>query len=192
MNFDSHMEGVLAVTVAAVNLLQPGHRHGRPYPGEATAEEVGACLAAGGSQFPRHTPQTTELETLRTHAARLYTVFSAVEAADMDEACATVNQVMADTGARPTLVRYDDRPWHLHFHAPDAGWATAWAAGMATSLSFVLGSPSAQRLGICSATQCDRVFVDTSRNGTRRFCSTTCQNRTKTAAFRARRAGQSG
>ncbi|MFC6935784.1 CGNR zinc finger domain-containing protein [Actinomadura yumaensis] len=33
---------------------------------------------------------------------------------------------------------------------------------------------------------CDRVYVDTSRNGTRRFCSTACQNRVKTAAFRAR------
>jgi predicted RNA-binding Zn ribbon-like protein len=30
------------------------------------------------------------------------------------------------------------------------------------------------------------VYVDTSRNGTRRFCSTTCQNRVKTAAFRSR------
>src|SRR6266571_463078 len=28
--------------------------------------------------------------------------------------------------------------------------------------------------------------ADTSRNGTRRYCSTSCQNRVKTAAFRAR------
>jgi predicted RNA-binding Zn ribbon-like protein len=28
--------------------------------------------------------------------------------------------------------------------------------------------------------------VDTSRNGTRRFCSTSCQNRVKAAAFRAK------
>ncbi|WP_456236959.1 CGNR zinc finger domain-containing protein [Actinomadura physcomitrii] len=34
--------------------------------------------------------------------------------------------------------------------------------------------------------QLDRVYVDTSRNGKRRFCSTACQNRVKTAAFRAR------
>jgi hypothetical protein len=30
------------------------------------------------------------------------------------------------------------------------------------------------------------VFVDVSRNGTKRFCSTACQNRVKAAAFRAR------
>ncbi|GAB3474003.1 CGNR zinc finger domain-containing protein [Nocardiopsis coralliicola] len=49
------------------------------------------------------------------------------------------------------------------------------------------GSPSAR-----SAGQCDRVFADTSRNGTRRFCSTACQNRAKAAAFRARKAGAGG
>jgi predicted RNA-binding Zn ribbon-like protein len=36
---------------------------------------------------------------------------------------------------------------------------------------------------------CDRVFVDVSRNGTRRFCSETCQNRVKVAAHRARQHG---
>ncbi|MDS1271841.1 CGNR zinc finger domain-containing protein [Lipingzhangella sp. LS1_29] len=186
------MADVLTATVAAVNLLRPGYRHGRPFPGEATPEEVGSCLASGGSQFPRHTPQPAELETLRAYAMRLYTVFSDVDASDLDTACTTVNQLMTDTGSRPTLVRYDDKPWHLHFHAPGADWATAWVAGMATSLAFVLGSSAADRVGICSATQCDRVFVDTSRNGTRRFCSTNCQNRTKTAAFRARRASRNG
>jgi predicted RNA-binding Zn ribbon-like protein len=32
------------------------------------------------------------------------------------------------------------------------------------------------------------VFFDNSKNGTRRFCSVTCQNRVKTAAFRLRQA----
>jgi predicted RNA-binding Zn ribbon-like protein len=31
------------------------------------------------------------------------------------------------------------------------------------------------------------VFLDTSRNGSRRFCSTPCQHRVKAAAYRARR-----
>ena len=44
----------------------------------------------------------------------------------------------------------------------------------------------ADRLGVCDAARCDRVYVDTSRNGARRFCSTACQNRTKAAAFRTR------
>ncbi|WP_203218370.1 CGNR zinc finger domain-containing protein [Nocardia brasiliensis] len=32
---------------------------------------------------------------------------------------------------------------------------------------------------MCSADNCDRVYLDTSRNGTKRFCGTACQNRAK-------------
>jgi predicted RNA-binding Zn ribbon-like protein len=41
-------------------------------------------------------------------------------------------------------------------------------------------------LGTCDSDDCDRVFLDESKNGSRRFCSTTCQNRVKPAAFRRR------
>ena len=64
--------------------------------------------------------------------------------------------------------------------------AVGWAAGCATGLAVVLGSEFHDRLGVCTAPRCDRVYVDTSRNGTRRYCSTACQNRVKAAAFRAR------
>jgi len=49
-----------------------------------------------------------------------------------------------------------------------------------------VGTGQADRIGTCSAAACDRAYVDVSRNGTKRFCSTACQNRAKTAAFRAR------
>jgi predicted RNA-binding Zn ribbon-like protein len=123
---------------------------------------------------------------LRGYMERLYTVFAAVEASDMDAACTTVNLLLADTRAAPVLSRHGDQPWHLHFHAVDAGWARSWAASMATALAIVLGSSWADRFGICSGPECDRVFVDASRNGGKRFCSTACQNRVKAAAFRAR------
>ena len=72
--------------------------------------------------------------------------------------------------------------------AADAEWAPSWAAPMATGLAIVLGNPAVDRLGLCNAPVCDRVYIDVSRNGTRRFCSTACQNRVKAAAFRARKA----
>jgi predicted RNA-binding Zn ribbon-like protein len=56
----------------------------------------------------------------------------------------------------------------------------------------VLDCEYADRLGVCSAESCDRVFVDTSRNGTRRFWSTACQNRIKAAAFRHRQQARLG
>jgi predicted RNA-binding Zn ribbon-like protein len=50
----------------------------------------------------------------------------------------------------------------------------------------LLASPQAARLGVCAAPRCELVFVDISRNGSRRFCGTACQNRVKAAAYRAR------
>ncbi len=52
----------------------------------------------------------------------------------------------------------------------------------------MLGGELYDRLGVCTAPHCDRVYVDTTRNGSRRFCSTACQNRVKAAAFRERHA----
>ncbi|MBO0891886.1 MAG: CGNR zinc finger domain-containing protein, partial [Acidothermales bacterium] len=120
-------------------------------------------------------------------APRLRAVFAAVDYGDADEAATIVNGLLTDTGARPVLSRHDDEPWHLHFHGSDGRPDTGWLAACATGLAVVLGGEYADRLGVCSAPACDRVYVDTSRNGTRRFCSTTCQNRVKAAAYRLRR-----
>ena len=63
---------------------------------------------------------------------------------------------------------------------------TEWGAGCATGLAVVVDSQATGRLGVCRAEGCDRVYVDVSRNASRRFCSESCLNRTKVAAFRAR------
>lgn len=42
------------------------------------------------------------------------------------------------------------------------------------------------RLGACDAHRCVDAYIDTSQAGTRRFCSLTCQNRARVAAFRDR------
>ncbi|HZD69019.1 MAG TPA: CGNR zinc finger domain-containing protein [Actinomycetes bacterium] len=74
----------------------------------------------------------------------------------------------------------------LHFHSADGGLAATWGARCASGLAVVIGDGNLDRLGVCHATRCDRVFVDTSRNGSRRFCSAPCLNRAKIAALRAR------
>ena len=43
-----------------------------------------------------------------------------------------------------------------------------------------------ERIGVCSAEGCDNVYVDTSRNASRRYCSNTCASRSTVAAYRAR------
>jgi predicted RNA-binding Zn ribbon-like protein len=179
------MDIVVRVAVALVNLLTPGEDRGRGYQppeGDERTAVVGSLLAANGGREATW----EEAAELCFVAAELRGVFEAVSAGDVDDAAARVNALLIRTGARPELERHDGQSWHLHFHAADNSLPNGWAAGCATGLAVVLGGSESDRLGVCTAPRCDRVYVDTSRNGTRRYCSTSCQNRVKTAAFRAR------
>jgi predicted RNA-binding Zn ribbon-like protein len=144
---------------------------------------VTAALRAGRRETREVSPG--EAAEFRAVAEGIRAVFDAVAAGRTDAAARRVNEMLADTGARPWLDRHDGEPWHLHFHGAEDSLVTGWAAGCATGLAVVLGSDLRGRLGVCTAPRCDRVYVDTSRNATRRFCSTSCQNRVKAAAFRA-------
>ena len=179
------------MAVELVNLLTPGEERGRRYdPPEADERTaaVGAMLRAGGGREATW----EEAASLCFVAAELRGVFEAVGTGAVDDAAEQVNAVLARTGARPELERHDGQSWHLHFHAADNSLPNGWAAGCATGLAVVLGGDLHDRLGVCTAPRCDRVYVDTSRNGTRRYCSTSCQNRVKTAAFRARSSSDLG
>ena len=189
MNFNSHTDLVVGVAVGLVNLLTEGEDRSRKYlppDGAERAERVSALFKSAGG---RREVTAEDAEAFGAVAAELREVFESVADGDVDAAAAGVNAMLDDTGAHPALERHDGEPWHIHFHAADeTSRAGGWAAGCATGLAIVLGGELHDRLGVCTAPHCDRVYVDTSRNGSRRFCSTACQNRVKAAAFRERRA----
>ena len=179
------MDVVIKVAVDLVNLLTPGEDRGRRYvppEGDDRTAAVGAVLRGAAAREANW----EEAAGLCFVAAELRGVFEAVGASAVDDAARQVNALLIRTGARPELERHDGETWHLHFHAADNSLPNGWAAGCATGLAVVLGGSRSDRLGVCTAPRCDRVYVDTSRNGTRRYCSTSCQNRVKTAAFRTR------
>jgi len=185
VNFNSHTDVAVGVAVALVNLLTPGEDRGRGYQppeGDERTAAVGAVLRASGGREATW----EEAAELCFVAAELRGVFEAVSAGAVDDAAVQVNALLIRTGARPELERHDGQTWHLHFHGVGDSLPNGWAASCATGLAVVLGGSRSGRLGVCTAPACDRVYVDTSRNGTRRYCSTSCQNRVKTAAFRAR------
>jgi predicted RNA-binding Zn ribbon-like protein len=182
------MDAVVTVAVRLVNTLTVGEARGRPYAppaGAALPAAVTAALSMGAAAVRDVT--SAEASELRGVAEALRAIFEANASGDIDTAARLVNTMLAGSGARPQLARHDGEPWHLHFHGAAESVATGYAAGCATGLAVVLGSEARDRLGVCTASRCDRVYVDASRNGTRRFCSTACQSRVKAAAFRARR-----
>jgi predicted RNA-binding Zn ribbon-like protein len=187
VKFDSHVVSLLETAVALVNGLTRGDARGRlvaPRTGEALSSLIADVLTPRGG--PRPQLRHADVMELVAVADRLRDVFEHVDNGRLDGAAAIVNELLRDFGARPQLDLDPRDGWNVHFHGVNDSVVVGWTAGCAAALALAIGSDLAGRLGVCDAERCHRVFVDTSRNGARRFCSTACQNRTKAAAFRTR------
>ncbi len=193
MNFGSHTDEVIAAAAALVNVATPGERRGRPY-AVPTGNDLTTVIGQALLEARRRTapPPASRVPAFVELAAAVRPVFELVDQERFDEAAETVNELLARYQPAPFLDRHDGQPRHLHFPGRAAADRSGWGGGISVGLATVLGGDYADRLGVCSAPACDRVFVDVSRNGTRRFCSTHCQNRVKAATHRARAKQGSG
>jgi len=99
-----------------------------------------------------------------------------------------LNQLLTLARPRPYATDHDGE-LHLHYARPDAPVLEQLTTTVAMGLSQVVVQHGWQRLGVCSAEGCDDVYVDTSRNASRRYCSNTCASRSTVAAYRARQKG---
>jgi hypothetical protein len=126
-----------------------------------------------------------DVDAVRRLRPRLRAVF---EAPDADTAGSLINDLLTDARALPFLTHHDGEPWHLHYAPPDRPVAARLAAEAAMGLAGVIRADGFDRMRTCAAEDCDNVFVDASKNHSRRFCNPeTCGNRATTAAYRARR-----
>lgn len=186
VRFDSHLETLLDAAVGLVNVVTPGHDGSvavqEPVGVERSAAISGVLVSAGR---PARV-SVAEGAELAAYAVTVRAVFVASAAGEVDAAARLINELLLQTGARPQL-DYGPDGWGLHFHGADDSVVLGWTAGLASALAICAGSDLAGVLGVCAAEPCDRVFVDSSKNGSRRFCSTRCQNRVKAAAHRSRR-----
>ncbi|MEP6464143.1 MAG: CGNR zinc finger domain-containing protein [Frankiaceae bacterium] len=121
-----------------------------------------------------------DVRTLRPRLRRLWYV-------DEDSAVALVNDLLREAGALPQLVKHDGWGYHVHATPSHAPLAERMAVEAAMAFTDVIRQGELARLQVCAADGCDDVLVDLSKNRSRRFCGTSCANRTNVAAFRARR-----
>lgn len=185
--FDVHLDALMDVSVRLVNALTGSWSRGRAHRPPEDHERVEAVAEALAGDGRRRPTVTLEQAMHLSHAAGLMRrVFDLVTEGHEASAVAVLNDLMVESGARPELLPAGDGSWTLHFRGKDESLATGWTAGCASGLAVAMGSDIGGRLGVCGATRCDQVFVDSSRNRVRRFCSLACQNRMKSAAFRSR------
>ena len=112
----------------------------------------------------------------------------AVWGSDEQTSVEWVNDTLTRARAVPRLVDHDDLGWHIHATDLEATLAERILVEAAMSLVDVIRAGRLERLRDCEADDCAGVFVDLSKNGSKRFCSTRCGNRMAVRAYRARAA----
>jgi len=123
-----------------------------------------------------------DLESVRTIRERLRSAF---DASDEEECAATLNELLEGAGARPHVTNHDGS-WHLHYVPAGASLADHLAVVGSMGVASVVSHFGFDRLGVCSADDCLDVYIDTSRNKSRRYCDDTCSSRVNVAAYRSR------
>ncbi|MEV6335906.1 CGNR zinc finger domain-containing protein [Nocardia vinacea] len=137
-------------------------------------------LLADSGYKPLGTLNPRQTAELRRWIARLDEVFT-------EPSVDLLNALLAETTSQPYISTHDGRAPHLHYAREDAPIDERVKAYTAAGLAELFCEDPG-RIGRCAREGCGSVFVDTSRNGRRRFCSTRCSNRVHVAEHRARTA----
>lgn len=180
MDFSHYTDYPTQLAMELVNTRSPVRGDDRL----ATVPDLAAFVTRVAENWVHPDWRLTEgdLDAVTKLRSQLRTVFGAT---DDVTAAAVLNEILEASGAAPRVSLHSATP-HLHFE-PDGGSLADWLGALtATGLAFVVSEHGIDRLGTCASERCGHVFIDTSRNCSRRYCSDTCANRENVAAYRRR------
>ena len=123
---------------------------------------------------------------LRRFVKELRPVFEASNAGDEHAVVDQLNVLLAKHPVTPYIAGHQPGRFHMHVADRESSVSELLVAESLMGLSTLVCDLGATRLGVCDAASCDNVFVDTSPNRSRRYCSDRCSSRANVAAFRAR------
>ena len=127
-----------------------------------------------------------DVPALEAFRAELRPVFEASDVDDVPLVVGSLNELLASHPVTPMISDHDPDNLHMHVTNRASSVAELLIAESLMGLANLVCDLGATRLGICSEPRCDKVFVDTSPNQSRRYCSDRCSSRANVAAFRAR------
>jgi predicted RNA-binding Zn ribbon-like protein len=123
---------------------------------------------------------------LREFQLHLRPVFEASNNHEEQAVVARLNELLAEHPVTPYISGHDATTWHLHVADDSSSVAEVLIAESLMGLANLVCDLGATRLGVCDAAPCENVFVDTSPNQSRRYCSDRCSSRANVQAYRAR------
>ena len=139
---------------------------------------------------PRPAVAPADLDAVRALRPRLRAIWMATSPETTELLAELVNELLRDSGAQPQLTDHGGG-WHLHVTGSGAPPARRIAAQAGFAVADLVRLRETGRLRRCEAPDCEAVFVDLSKNRSRRYCDTgNCGNRQHVAAYRERRAGR--
>ena len=136
-----------------------------------------------------------DVTALRRFQRELRPVFEASSRGDEQAVVDQLNELLARHPVTPYIAGHGPGDqgkgpnWHMHVADRRSSVAELLIAESLMGLSTLVCDLGATRLGVCDASPCTCVFVDTSPNQSRRYCSDRCSSRANVAAYRARQRG---
>jgi predicted RNA-binding Zn ribbon-like protein len=161
----------------------------------ADLDDAGSLIAFLDERSWLHKSVTERDATmLRRFVKELRPVFEASNAGDEAAVVKQLNELLAKHPVTPYIAGHGNATgtgggtgWHMHVTDRQSSVAELLVAESLMGLSNLVCDLGATRLGVCDASPCTSVFVDTSPNQSRRYCSDRCSSRANVAAYRARR-----
>ena len=150
----------------------------------ADPDALVAHLADRSWLHPSVTPD--DVVELREFQVGLRPVFEASEDGEVSAVVTRLNDLLARHPITPMISEHDPSNLHMHVANRAASVAELLIGESLMGLATLVCDLGATRLGVCHASPCTHVFVDTSPNRSRRYCSDRCSSRANVAAYRAR------
>ena len=139
-----------------------------------------------GREWLQGSVSDRDVTALRRFVRELRPVFEASSAGDEVSVVERLNALLARHPVTPYIAGHGTQKWHMHVADQQSSVSELLVAESLMGLSTLVCDLGATRLGVCDATPCIHVFVDTSPNRSRRYCSDRCSSRANVAAYRAR------
>jgi predicted RNA-binding Zn ribbon-like protein len=172
------------LAVRLVNTASLGHEGG-----DLLTSMDGLRKLVADREHLNHSVSRADLDALVMLRDEFRGFFTACSQGNGVDATARLNELLIQYPVHPQLSGHDGQPWHVHY-TESGSMSDKYAAGAAMGLAVRLADLGLERFGVCQATPCSGVFVDTSANRTRRYCSDRCASRANVVAYRARKRGE--
>lgn len=150
-----------------------------------TLDELRAFFGTGSWQAGEVSER--DVVALRKGAKRLREIFSFGSSGRDGDAVEALNALLEAHPVQPRISSHKSDDWHMHVTSRGSSVGAEHMAGAVWGLAVWLCEYGSARFGVCADERCGNVYLDTSSNCCRRFCSERCATRSHVAAHRARK-----